>query len=47
MLFFLFFFMKFDQLSRVGSRDRHAGWRSKMSEYIHTEGHYQNNLMKL
>ena len=21
--------MKFDQMSRVGSRDRHAGWRSK------------------
>ena len=20
---------KFDQMSRVGSRDRHAGWRSK------------------
>ena len=29
-ILFSFFFMKFDQMSRVGSRDRHAGWRSKM-----------------
>ena len=28
-LSFLFLFTKLDQMSRVGSRDRHAGWRSK------------------
>ena len=28
-MLFLFFFTKFDQMSRLGSRDRHAGWRSK------------------
>ena len=32
--FFFLFFRKFDQMSRVGSRDRHAGWRSKMSPAI-------------
>ena len=29
MLFSFFFFTKFDQMSRVGSRDRHAEWQSK------------------
>ena len=29
-LMLFFFFTKFDQLSRVGSRDRHTGWRSKI-----------------
>ena len=24
-------FTKFDQMSRVGSRDRHTGWRSKIA----------------
>ena len=33
-MLFLFFFTKFDQMSRVGSRDRHAGWRSK--NYLYT-----------
>ena len=32
-MLFLFFFTKFDQMSRVGSRDRHAGWRSKIGRY--------------
>ena len=29
-MLFSFFFMKLDQMSRVGSRDCHAGWRSKI-----------------
>ena len=28
------FFTKSDQMSRVGSRDRHTGWRSKMTYII-------------
>ena len=30
MLFFSFLFTKLDQMSRVGSRDRHAWWRSRI-----------------
>ena len=30
----LLFFTKFDQMSRVGSRDRHTGWGSKKYDTI-------------
>ena len=38
----VFFFMKFDQMSRVGSRDCHAGWRSKKDK---TSIHLGNGLI--
>ena len=43
MLFF-FFFTKSEEMSRVGSRDRHPRWRSKIHK-IYVFEHFSDNYL--